>query len=130
MRAGTKVTKDQQTHWRTLRKGKGTTSNAAASSVDGGAAPMAAASSVDGEKPKVKAKQADGGKILDVPSPDIHDPDGDSVEDIMVTLDLDYLSMADQIGFLKMLANKLTVDSQLKDAEIARLNGLLSTREV
>ena len=56
-----------------------------------------------------------------------------SVEDLMVELEYHtnglFASMPDQIGCLKILANKLTMDSQLKDAEIARLKAL-STREV
>ena len=100
LRAGIKVNKDQQTHWKKLRKDKATSSMAAAS---------------------------------DVPFPDVvGDPDGDSVEDLLVEIEMhqDNASIPDQIGCLKLLVNKLTIDGRLKDAEIARLNAALSAHEV
>ena len=42
----------------------------------------------------------------------------------------DISELVDQVGCLKILVSKLTMDGRLKDAEIARLNAALSAHEV
>ena len=66
----------------------------------------------------------------DVPFPDAVGLPDDTVDELISDIVDPTTDTVDQVGCLKILVNKLTMDGRLKDAEIARLNESLSAREV